>query len=118
MMDYYKFAQMILNKGEYNGKRLLGRKTVEYMLKNHLPNGMEREKGEGFGLGFGIVTDPAAFGYLCSAGNASWSGAANTFFWIDPEEDLIYMVWSQFFPWGVSDFRHKFKVMVHSSIID
>jgi CubicO group peptidase (beta-lactamase class C family) len=117
-LDYLKFAQMILNKGELNGRRLLGRQTVEYMLQNHLPEGTQVWQGLGYGLGFGIVTDPAKNRILCSNGESSWSGMANTFFWIDLEEDLIYMVWTQLFPWGVYDYRHQFRVMVHSAIIE
>ena len=116
--DYLKFAQMILNKGEYNGTRILGRQTVEYMLTAHFPDGLEVNPGEVFGIGFGITTDPARTDILCSQGEAAWSGAANTFFWVDPREDMIYMVWTQLFPWGAYDFRNQFRVMVHSAIID
>ena len=88
------------------------------MLQDHLPDGLHVSPGTGFGIGFGIVTDPVKSEILCSPGEASWSGAANTFFWIDPAEELIYMVWTQLFPWGVYDFRHQFRVMVHSSVVE
>lgn len=116
--DYFRFAQMILNKGELDGVRILSRKTVEYMLLDHLPEGERVGPGFGMGIGFGILTDPVEYGRMSTTGSARWSGAANTFFWIDPQEELIFMVWTQLFPYGVYDIRHKFKIMAQAAIID
>ncbi len=118
MADYFRFAQMILNKGELDGVHILGRKTVEYMLMDHLPDGEQIGPGFGMGFGFGILTDPVEYGRMSTSGSARWSGAANTFFWIDPQEELIFMVWTQLFPYGVYDIRHKFKIMAQAAIID
>ena len=121
--DYLKFCQMILNEGELNGERILGSRTVRYMLQDHLApglsvGGLSNNGGKGHGLGFGIVTNPALLGRIGNVGEASWSGYANTFFWIDPTENLLSMVWTQMIPWGIRDFRHQLVPLVHSAIID
>jgi CubicO group peptidase (beta-lactamase class C family) len=88
------------------------------MMVNHLADEQQVLPGVGFGIGFGIDLNPAKSEILCTPGEISWGGAANTFFWIDPAEDMIYMVWTQLFPWGIYDFRHQFRIMVHAAIID
>ena len=92
MDDYNRFAQMLLQKGEWRGERLLGRKTVEYMATNHLPGGIDLAAmgqavfsetsfaGIGFGLGFSVVVDPAASSVLDSLGDFAWGGAASPYF--------------------------------------
>lgn len=96
--DYWRFAQMILNGGELNGVRVLGPRTVQYMLSDQL-KALKLDVGPGmsFGLGFGLITDPAGVGYISSAGNALWSGAAATEFRIDPKEDLVLIAMTQHF---------------------
>lgn len=101
--DYMRFSQMMLNGGELNGKRILSRKTVDYMTRNHLDGifadfageGGQSRPGTGFGLGFGVVVDPPATGVISSDGEYNWGGAAGTVFWIDPAEDLIAIVMIQ-----------------------
>ena len=80
--DYIRFAQMIMNGGELDGVRILGRKTVEYMTQNHLPG--IREPGFGFGLGFSVRIDDKEAGVLGSLGNYGWNGAANTYYFAGP----------------------------------
>jgi CubicO group peptidase (beta-lactamase class C family) len=94
--DYWRFCQMLLNNGELEGVRLLGRKTLELMLVNHLPpHCLPREMGglpvpgSGYGLGFGILMDVAASQLPGSVGVYDWGGAAGTRFWNDPQEQLI-----------------------------
>ena len=117
--DYLKFCQMVLNEGTLNDHRILSSRTVRYMLLNHLPSDVDAGwEGLGHGLGFGILTDPAKLGRIGNIGEASWAGYANTFFWIDPKEQLISMVWTQMIPWGIRDFRHQLLPLVHSSIVD
>ena len=92
--DYLRFCRIMLNKGELDGVRLLGRKTVELMTMNHLSGdmadmGMPRFSestyyGIGFGLGFSVTLDPAKAQILGSPGEYAWGGAASTAFWIDP----------------------------------
>ena len=62
--------------------------------------------------------DPVKNQIMCSQGEAAGTGTWNTYFWIDPKDNLIYMVWTQIVPWGVYDFGNQFRVLVHSSIIN
>ena len=114
--DYLRFAQMLLNGGTFNRTRLLGRKTVELMTTNHLDG--DFAPGWGFGLGVQVCTDVARTQTLGSEGTFGWSGMANTYFLIDPEEDLIAMVWTQFLPYGAYPLRDQFNVAVYQAIVD
>jgi CubicO group peptidase (beta-lactamase class C family) len=95
--DYWRFAQMMLNGGEFNGARILSPHVVQYMTRDHLePAGIPDEpKGVGFGLGFAVMKDPAAAGYMSSEGSFFWAGAAATHFWIDPKEDMVVVAMTQ-----------------------
>ena len=96
--DYLKFCRMLLNEGTLDGKRYLSPKTIELMTTNHV--GDMRGNGEGFGLGFGIITDVAENGVPGSVGQYFWNGAYSTFFFIDPREDLIAILMSQRSPYS------------------
>ncbi|MDY6949581.1 MAG: serine hydrolase domain-containing protein, partial [Pseudomonadota bacterium] len=89
--DYLQFAQMLLNGGELDGERLLSPSTVEFMTMNHLPGPMQvgRFKGRGYGLGVEVITDPAQHGVPTSVGQYGWSGAATTYFSVDPKEEMV-----------------------------
>lgn len=100
--DYMRFCQMLLNGGELDGARILGRKTIELMYSNHLPSSMLPYKvadppnyGYGFGLGSRVLMNVAESGKPGSVGEHGWAGAATTYFWIDPEEELIGILMSQ-----------------------
>ena len=84
--DYLRFAQMLLNKGELDGVRLLGRKSVELMTTNHLPPGVHPfdDPAAGFGLGVSVLMELGQSHVLGSVGTYGWGGAANTNFWVDP----------------------------------
>ena len=103
--DYARFCQMLLNGGELDGAVILGRKTVELMMANHLgqlsPPVNEFNDGEGFGLGGYVVLDPARRGQLGSVGQFGWSGAAATWFLIDPKEQLVAILMMQHLPRGL-----------------
>lgn len=103
--DYARFCQMLLNGGELDGAVILGRKTVELMMANHLgqlsPPVNEFNDGEGFGLGGYVVLDPARRGQLGSVGQFGWSGAAATWFLIDPQEELVAILMMQHLPRGL-----------------
>jgi CubicO group peptidase (beta-lactamase class C family) len=119
--DYTIFTQMLLNKGEFNGIRLLGRKTVEFMTRNHISQQslpIERLPGAGFGLGFAVMMDPSQAKMIGSEGEFWWSGAYNTFFWIDPKEDLIMILMTQFNPWTYYPIYKEFQVLVYQAIVD
>lgn len=98
--DYFRFGQMLLNGGELEGVRLLGRKTVEWMLQNHLPVGVHPmgEQSSGFGLGGSILLHPGLSHRPGSPGKFGWSGAANTDWWIDPAEQLNCLIMLQYMP--------------------
>jgi len=119
--DYMTFAQMLLNKGEFNGVRLLGSKTVELMTKNHIPTDLLPVAdwylpGLGFGLGFSVMTDPLVI--LGSEGEYGWAGAYNTYFSIDPKEELIWILMTQFYPTHYYPVSKEFKVLVYQAIVD
>jgi CubicO group peptidase (beta-lactamase class C family) len=123
--DYLQFAQCILNKGELNGVRLLGPRTVELMTCNHLPavllpisfEGAEPMLGMGFGLGFGVMLDMAQTGVMGSVGDHSWGGFAETFFLIDPKEDMIAILMSQYQPSQTYPIRKEFRTAVYQALI-
>jgi CubicO group peptidase (beta-lactamase class C family) len=122
--DYYRFAQMLLNKGEFNGNRILGKKTVELLSSNHLPRelmplmlGPMPLHGVGFGLGVSVVVDPVATASLGSVGQFGWSGYATTTVIIDPVEDMVLIYMAQFLPMNGA-LTEQFKTLVYQSIIN
>ena len=117
--DYLRFCQMIVNEGELDGERILMPATVRYMLLDHLdPEQTVFDLPFGFGLGFGILRDPVRFGHVSNVGQAAWGGAANTFFWIEPDEELISIAWTQLMPFGTRDFYKKMYPLVHAARLD
>jgi CubicO group peptidase (beta-lactamase class C family) len=123
--DYWRFCQMLLNKGRLNGKRFLSRKTVELMTTNHLPpelmpfeQGGIYFPGYGYGLGVDVLMDVGQCQSVGSEGAYSWGGAATTSFWIDPKEELIGIQMAQFQPSGFHPIGQDFKVMAYQSIVD
>jgi len=100
--DYARFAQMLLDGGTLDGHTLLGRKTVELMLRNHLtmldPPVTQFSDAEGFGIGGYVVIDAAKRGQLGSPGQFGWSGAASTSYSIDPQEHLLMILMLQHLP--------------------
>lgn len=113
--DYMRFCMMLLNKGEWNGKQLLSPKTVELMTVNHV--GELFGEGYGFGLGFSVRTDLTEPHSLGSVGTFGWSGAYNTYFFIDPQEKLVGILMNQFAPY--TDFySKKFQQLVYQAIVD
>ncbi len=116
--DYMRFCRMLLNGGELDGVRLLGRKTVELMSSNHLSENIEFGDGDlGFGLGFAVVLDMAKSGELSSPGTYSWSGAAATTFWIDPQEKLIGLLMTQLM-YNPYPLHREFRILTYSAITD
>ena len=116
--DYLRFCQMLLNDGELDGVRLLGRKTVELIRINHISDDWQplERTGCGFGLGFAVVTDVAETHGPGSEGTYSWGGLASTTFWIDPVEDLIGILMTQLI--GDSPFHAQFRVLAYQAITD
>ena len=124
--DVLRFAEMLRRGGELGGIRLLGRKTVELMTRNHLSASMLPVRlgslvfpGCGWGLGFCVVVDAAAARALGSEGNFFWTGAAGTLFWVDPREDLVGVVMAQsmFLDWHEPVFQ-VFQNLVYQALTD
>jgi CubicO group peptidase (beta-lactamase class C family) len=119
--DYFRFSQMLLNGGEYNGRRLLGRMTVNTMITNQIGSGKPvyvRGEGFGFGLGFGIVLDPSKTPDALSPGSFMWGGANGTIFWVDPVDDLIAILLIQIRPYTHLNIRPLFSVAVTQAVTD
>ena len=119
--DYARFAQMLLNGGELDGVRILGRKTIEMMTVNHLEDGMPTgflQPSWGFGLGFTVKTEAGRNGMPDSLGSYSWIGGAGTSFWVDPEENLIGVFMVQIRPNRDITFRQQFRRLVYQALID
>ena len=130
-LDYFRFTAMLRNRGELDGVRLLGRKTVELMTMNHLPGGQELTQlaqagmftetaygGVGFGLGFSVMQSPARAQILGTSGEYAWGGAASTAFWIDPAEDLIVIFMTQLMPSSSYPLRRELRVLTYAALID
>lgn len=127
--DYQRFCDMVLEDGQLDGQRIIGRRTLEYMALNHLPGGrLLSEMGQttfsettlggmGFGLGFSVVIDPAGQPTLCSAGELGWGGAASTAFLIDPVEDLSAVFMTQFLPSSYYPIRSQLRALLYQALI-
>jgi CubicO group peptidase (beta-lactamase class C family) len=116
MDDYLRFARMLLNDGAVDGTRLLSPKTVDLMTQNHLDGTFE--PGWGFGLGVQVATDLPDASTIGSEGMYGWSGFASTYFFVDPKEELIGMVWTQLVPEGRYPIGPEFRVGVYQSIVE
>ena len=118
--DYYRFAQMILNRGILEGVRLLSPKTVELMLLNHLPKGVEKldEPWCGFGLGGAVIIDVAGSQMLNSAGSWGWGGAANTWFQLDPQEGISMILMTQYMPGFDLPIAKDFSNLVYQALVE
>ncbi len=125
-MDYMIFCEMLRAGGMYNGTRLLSPKTVQWMTMDHLSEQVRKHgadefpsmhlyPGQSFGLGFGVIIKPGLSQVVSSKGEYSWGGAADTKFWIDPEEDLVAIILTQLMqsPWET---RHEMKVATYQAL--
>jgi CubicO group peptidase (beta-lactamase class C family) len=128
LTDYHVFTQFLRNRGALAGVRLLGRKTFDYMVANHLPGGVDLAAfgrplyaevpfdGVGFGLGFSVMLDPVKARYLTSVGEFGWGGAASTVFWVDPLEDLTVVFLTQLLPSSTYPIRPQLRQLIYSSL--
>ena len=112
--DYAKFLQLFINKGEYNGVRLLSRKTIELMLTNQTQPPITVQ----FGLGFGLETAANDYQSIYSLGSFSWGGAFNTAYWADPKEKLIGLIYTNMYGSNTYQVNDKFKVLTYQAIVD
>ena len=118
--DYVRFSQMLLNKGELDGVRLLSVKTVETMTANGLSEAVQKTRGSSMGWGLANVQvllsqaadDPAG------KGEYGWDGTAGTIFWVDPVKDMVTVLMTQSVPSNPDQIRQRFKAIVQSAIVD
>jgi len=115
--DYLRFSLMLLNGGEWNGVRLLGKKTVEFMTADHLGSIPVATPGLGFGLGFQVRRDAGIAGIAGSVGEYGWAGNAGTLFWIDPKEQLIALYMIQVGDAERVALRNQFRSLVEQAIV-
>jgi CubicO group peptidase (beta-lactamase class C family) len=118
--DYLQFALVLLNDGELDGTRLLGRRTAELMHSAFLPADLPgRSPGEGYGLGVRVITDAIANETWLSTGSFGWSGAFNTHFFVDPVERIvgIYMTQVSGFP-GAFTLMDDFETAVLQAVVE
>jgi len=106
--DYSRFAQMLLNGGELDGVRILSEPTVKLMMSNQLPESVVYENGGGYGLGGSFNIENGQYG---------WTGAASTFFTIDPQNNMIILVFTQFMPYDIG-YALEFSERVQRAVVE
>lgn len=128
--DYCRFCQMLMNGGILDKARLLSPKTIDYMRLNQLPNGADlaamgqavwsetNYEGIGFGIGWAVVIDPVKANIVASVGEHHWGGAASTFFWLDPKEDLFVVFLTQLLPSSTYPLRRELRAQVYQALLD
>lgn len=115
--DYLRFTVMLLNGGTYNGKRLLGKQTVDFMTADHVGAAPGRPPGLGFGLGFEVRKNEGMAALPGSTGEYGWAGNAGTLFWIDPKHKLIALYMVQVNDDDRIMLRNQFRTMVQAAIV-
>ncbi len=115
--DYAKFCQMLLNGGTFNNRRILGRKTVEMMLRNQIGAADVWNRNDKFGLGFELISENSRYGDQASPGSYTWGGMYCSEFTIDPKEELILLIFTNIQPYAYySDFVRKFRIAVYQAL--
>jgi CubicO group peptidase (beta-lactamase class C family) len=117
--DFARFAQMLCGGGTLDGKRILGRKTVELMTANHmvaLPNNKTEKRQDGFGYGVQVTTDLGQMSVPSSLGQFGWFGAATTYCKIDPKEKIVAVALSQHFPFNEHKFFSAFQTAYYQAL--
>lgn len=127
-LDYHRFCRMLLNGGELDGARILGRKSIALMTVNHLPGNADLSSmsqslfsettnaGTGFGLGFAVTIDPAKCMIPGSAGEYYWGGMFSTAFFIDPVERINMIFMTQLSPSMAYPIRRELKTLIYSAL--
>ena len=118
--DYLRFSQMLLNGGELYGTRILKPETIQLMTVNHLPETARyrhrQRKSDGFGYGFSVIVDETETAWEDRNGTYYWSGIAKTHFWIDPQNEMISMVWTQLR--GSGNITRSFQPLVYKALVE
>lgn len=119
--DFMRFSQMLLNKGELNGVRLLKAETAASMTVNALPEPILQGKGGNIGWGLGnvdVVVGAGSRGYLTAIGEYGWDGSAGTFFSVDPSKELVITLMTQNLPANPDQLRQRFKTAVLQAVVE
>ena len=117
--DFLRFSQMLLNRGELNGHRLLRAATVDRIVSNGLPDAILKARGGAVGWGLGnvnVVMNPEGLNYPANRGEYGWDGSAGTVFWIDPSLELVTVLMWQSVPANPDSLRQRFKTLVHTAV--
>lgn len=123
--DYAQFGQMLLNGGRVRGVQLLSRTTIELMTANHLPPGIPSiccppglaSSGYGYGLGVFVSLGTPQNGSLGSAGTFGWPGGASTFVFIDPREQMLLLLMTQYAP-ADGELSARFQTLAYQALVD
>ena len=122
--DYLRFAQMLLNRGQLEGERIISPAIADLMHSNHLPANLMPYSiavlampGYGFGLGSRVLMNPAESGLPGSAGEFGWAGAANTYYWVDPKLEMIGIYMTQHMV-SIEPAQRDFQVLTYQALVD
>jgi CubicO group peptidase (beta-lactamase class C family) len=117
--DFLRFSQMLLNRGELDGVRLLPPETVDRMVGNGLPPAVLEARGGRMGWGLAnvnVVIDPAGVNYPARPGEYGWDGTAGTIFWVDPSRELVTVLMTQSAPANPQGIRQRFKTLIEAAV--
>ena len=127
MGDYQEFVLALLRRGGYGGGRLLGRKTFDLMVSNHMGGDLASRgqahfsettfEGIGFGLGVSVMLDPARAKIVGSPGEFAWGGMASTAFWVDPVEETTVILMTQLIPSSAYTLRRQLRVLSYQALV-
>ena len=115
--DYFLFLQMLANGGSLNGQRVLSPRSVELMTIDHMGD-IPFRNGEGFGLGFNVVTDQGLRGFPGSVGEFGWGGAYGSTYWVDPEEELVVVYFTQVRPGSIVKDHLMLRALIYQAIVE
>lgn len=115
--DYANFCEMLLNNGIFKGKQILGRKTIELMLRNQIGSAEVWNTKNKFGLGFELMTEEGLANQPGTFGSFGWGGLYSTDYLIDPKEDMFMIIYTNAYPFSNPDINKRFKVMVYQALL-
>ena len=125
--DYWRFAEMLRSGGAYNGVRLLSPRTIALARANHLPGDIASMgpatwaetsfEGVGFGLLGSVILDPARAQASAQIGDYGWGGAASTYFWVSPVDDMVVIFFTQLLPSSALPLRKELRALVHGALV-
>jgi CubicO group peptidase (beta-lactamase class C family) len=126
--DYARFAQLLLNRGEWHGRRIVSAEAVDAQMTNHLPEAMLAKEfrtghmhfrpGFGYGYSGAVFYDPRRAGAPVGRGTYEWDGAAGTWFWADPEHDLLYVGMIQLLSYSAPPMQRITQDLLGDAILD